>query len=199
MRALDRGTVVATLAPTEAAMMKRILFVGSILGALVAPAVGAKPNAPAMVKGDDFGVGQRRIQRDFTVTLSNACVYHANVTGTVDGVREHGSRTVQLVPDLHVEATLECPREKPVRVSGHVGKARLTSAELDEVLLGAMSVPTGGCFYVPDLQGKGLDLRAASLSWMCPSPPASIGGGPQSKTTKAPKATKPKAKAKTTK
>jgi hypothetical protein len=173
-------------------MTKRILFLVSLVGALVAPAVGAKtpvktPSktavkapAKATVPMDDLGVGQRRIQRDFTVTLSNACVYHASVNGTVDGVREHGSRVVQLLPDLHVEATIECPREKPVRVAWHVAKARLTSAELDEALRGAMSVPTGGCFYVPDLQGKGLDLHTASLSWMCPSPPVSIGGGPQS-------------------
>ena len=157
-------------------MKNRILLASAAIVALLAAPVAYGKTT----KGDDLGVGQRRIQRDFTVTLSNACAYHATVNGTVDGVREHGARAVQLLPDLYVEATLECPREKPVHVSRHVANARLDADDLDEMIRGAMSVPTGGCFYVPDLQGKGLDLRATSVSWMCPSAPVSIGGGPQS-------------------
>jgi hypothetical protein len=173
--ALDHGIVVAI----GIGMHKRILIGASVAATMTMVAVLVAPAISAKTKADD-GVGQRRLSREISVTLSNACAYHASVVGTVDGVREHGTRVVQLVPDLHVTATLDCPRERPVIVSRHVAKTIVGDAELDEAIRGAMSIPTGGCFYVPDVRRAGMDLNVDALAWMCPSPPVSIGGGPQS-------------------
>ena len=169
-------------------MKQSILITGLIVGALVASDATAakkttkapaatKPNASEVVA---LGAGLRRMHRDYSIVLSNGCVYRANVTGTIEGAREHGRPEVRFEPDLHVTAVIDCPREPEARVSWHIGNEHLGREDLDEAIRGAMSVPMHGCFYAPDLRRDGGDLVAKTLVWSCPSAPASIGGGPKS-------------------
>lgn len=165
--------------------MKSALVLGVIVAgvsiASFAVAGGAAAGGKKSSDAQTQFVGQRRFQRSFDVALGNGCSYRATVSGTIDGVREHGSKAVQLRPDLFVDVAFECPREKPMKLSRHLVDGRYSAEDLDEALRGAMSVPTGGCFYVPDLQRKGPDFEAKTISWMCPSETSqAIGGGPKS-------------------
>ena len=152
--------------------MHRILALGAVCSVAVAALVGVAAADEAAPISTPL-----HLDKAFRMPLSNGCRYDVAVRGDIVPAERPGGRrgAGAAVPDLIVNADLQCPNEATLRLTQAVANTGpLTSDALEQTIENAarLTAPVGQppCVYTPDfnLSNAGLVLRAVAFS--CPMP-----------------------------
>jgi hypothetical protein len=113
------------------------------------------------------------IDKDFSILLDNQCRYNARVRGEITRTNSTSSEAELLVPNLVINADLQCANEATLLMPQRVRSTQpLTWEELSRTIedRAELTSPEGrySCVYAPDvnLSDAGLNLRA--VNYRCP-------------------------------
>jgi len=114
------------------------------------------------------------LNANFSMPLTNRCVYNAQVRGVVEtgdaGARKDTAKNLR--PDLHIDASLDCPNQPTVKVTETIAPGRaMTRSELESELerRGTITAPdhAGRCAYAPDFALTENFFGSSSVTYMC--------------------------------
>jgi hypothetical protein len=149
--------------------MNRIAALGALV--LLVLTTGAAAAAP------ERATQPMRVDKSFSIQTSDGCRYNASVRGKVTPAKAGGGASDLVVPNLIVNADLQCRDGASLRVTERVkDTGPMTREDLEKVIedkgtvTSPVALPGKACVYSPNFNLGGRRLTLASISSACPLP-----------------------------